>query len=178
MVQVAEQAEQMENVWDENLAFGKFYEDAEEATKDNSGFYKGLAIGAGAGVAVGGGVFGGLWIAERRKNKELFEVLEQVIEIGTFIYDNPKAETMKWKKEDIDLTKMTLNNQTDLQLILKDRIENMKWVSKKWKENRYKDLKNLSELSVKWKEKEQLKKAKAKINATEDLEATEEAVED
>jgi hypothetical protein len=172
MVEVQDQVEevgQMENVWDHDVAFGRFYEGEEEVKKGNNGFWKGFLIGAGAGAAAGSGVGLGLWFKERRDNKKHFEILEKVIEIATYMENNPTATTMKWKKEDIDLTKLTLNNPLDLQRFLKEQIDEMKFVSKKKKVRYYKDLKLLSELSSAYRGKQDNKEAKDKINATEEL---------
>ena len=43
MVEVQDQVEgvgQMENVWDHDVSFGRFYEDEEEVKKGNNGFWR------------------------------------------------------------------------------------------------------------------------------------------
>lgn len=169
MVKTAEQAVEMENVWDENLAFGSFV-DSEETVSKNNDFAKGLAIGAGAGAAVAGGVFGGLWIKEKRDNKKMFEMLTLVNDIAEEMDQHPDSKVLKWKKEEIDLTKITMKNPIDLQLELKSRIDGTKLVSNKTKKKWNDELERLSRLSAKYKEKEILDKAEAEINATETVE--------
>lgn len=169
MVKMAEQAAEMENVWDENLAFGSFV-DSEETGSKNNEFVKGFVIGAGAGAAIAGGVFGGLWIKERRDNKKMFEILTLVNNIATEMDQHPDSKMLKWKKEEIDLTKMTMKNPLDLQLELKDRIEKTKFVSNKTKQKWNKELERLSDLSALYKKKEILAKTEAEIKATETVE--------
>jgi hypothetical protein len=161
--------EQMENVWDEHYTFGKHYEETEESTKDNSGFYKGLAIGGGVGAGLGlAGL--GLWIKERRDNKELFKVLDKVNKMALEMHEKgEEATVLKYNKEEIDLTKKTMKNPIHLQVALKEEIDKMKLVSNKKKQKWYEDLKELSRLSAEYKNKEILEKAEAKMKATEEM---------
>lgn len=170
MVQMAEQAAEMENVYDENFGGFVSFEDSEVTESKNNDFVKGLVIGASAGAAVTGGIFGGLWIKEKREAKKYFEILAKVNAIATHMDQNPNDKTMKWNNEDIDLANKTMKNPLDLQLELKRMIDETKLVSKKTKKKWNDELEKFNTLSAALKGKELKAEAEATINATETVE--------
>jgi hypothetical protein len=170
MVQMAEQAAEMENVYDENFGGFRSFEDVEVIESKSNDFVKGLVIGAGAGAAVTGGIFGGLWIKEKREAKKYFELLAKVNAIATHMDQNPTDTKMKWNKEEIDLANKTMKNPLDLQIELKRMIDETKLVTKKTKKKWNDELEKFSNLSAALKGKELNAEAEAVINATETVE--------
>lgn len=126
--------------------FQDFMETSNDMVNDElkSQYYKGMAVGAGIAGAVGA-VGWGLWAKELRENKLQFEALQKTIVIATGIINN--KDTAKYKKEEIDLTKMVMESPTDLIIDLKSRIENQKFVSKKKKERQIAQLEELISIS-------------------------------
>lgn len=170
--------ESMENGLEENsgsmIEVGNYFESLENAYKD--GVVKGAIIGGSVGLAIGTAGLG-LWIKERRENKNLFKVLEKVNEIAVAIDQmdtNDKATTLlKYNKEEIDLTLKTMKNPTHIQVELSELIDKMKWVSKGKKTKWNDELKKLIKMSALYKSKQINDGIKDGVNATETMKENE-----